>query len=214
MPKPINQELYDEVKKYADTVYSKPSAYKSGFIVKKYKEMGGTYEDDNKPRNLKRWFQENWRDIAGLEYPVYRPTKRVSGKTPLTPDEIDPENLLLQSLLKQIYRGEKNLPKFQGAGVPLAFGDYKISPYAYKQAEKLGIKIEPSKRKFKKIDIYDYNNQYIMSVGDTRYNDYRSYIKEKGQEYADTRRRLYKIRHERNRHKEGTPAYYADQLLW
>lgn len=214
MPKPINQELYDEVKKYADTVYSKPSAYKSGFIVKKYKEMGGTYEDDNKPRNLKRWFQENWRDIAGLEYPVYRPTKRVSGKTPLTPDEIDPENLLLQSLLKQIYRGEKNLPKFQGAGVPLAFGDYKISPYAYKQAEKLGIKIEPSKRKFKKIDIYDYNKQYIMSVGDTRYNDYRSYIKEKGQEYADTRRRLYKIRHERNRHKEGTPAYYADQLLW
>jgi len=53
-----------------------------------------------------------------------------------------------------------------------------------------------------------------VSIGDTRYNDYRSYIKEKGQEYADTRRRLYKIRHERNRHKLGTPAYYADQLLW
>ena len=53
-----------------------------------------------------------------------------------------------------------------------------------------------------------------MSIGDTRYNDYRSYIKEKGKEYADTRRRLYKIRHEKNRHKLGTPAYYADQLLW
>ena len=65
-----------------------------------------------------------------------------------------------------------------------------------------------------KIDPYAYNKQYIMSIGDTRYNDYRSYIKEKGKEYADNRRRLYKIRHEKNRHKEGTPSYYADQLLW
>ena len=214
MPIVDNPELYSKAKQIADEKYSKPSAYKSGFIVKTYKDLGGTYTDDKQPKNLKRWFKENWKDIGGLEYPVFRPTKKISKDTPLTPDEIDFNNLLQQIFLKQKIKGESNLPAFKGKGVPLAFGEYKIDPYAYKQAKKLGIKIEPSKKKFKKIDIYDYNNQYIMSIGDTRYNDYRSYIKEKGKEYADNRRRLYKIRHEKNRHKLGTPAYYADQLLW
>ena len=40
---PNNQKLYDKAKKIADEKYSKPSAYKSGFIVKSYKDMGGTY---------------------------------------------------------------------------------------------------------------------------------------------------------------------------
>lgn len=39
----VNQALYDKAKKIADEKYSKPSAYKSGFIVKSYKDMGGTY---------------------------------------------------------------------------------------------------------------------------------------------------------------------------
>ena len=113
MPTPANQELYNRVKKYADTIYVKPSAYKSGFIVKKYKELGGEYIDDNKPKDLKRWFKEEWQDVGGLEYPVYRPTKRVSKKTPLTPSEINPTNLKKQILLKQELKGDKNLPKFK-----------------------------------------------------------------------------------------------------
>ena len=35
MPTPADQSLYNKVKAYADTIYTKPSAYKSGFIVKK-----------------------------------------------------------------------------------------------------------------------------------------------------------------------------------
>jgi hypothetical protein len=205
-----NPELYEKAKRIVYQEYPKHSAYRSGQLVKRYKEMGGTYSGKKENTGLTNWFKENWKDIGGLDYPVYRPTKRVNKKTPLTPEEIDPENLLQQILLKQQYKGDKNLPAFKGKGV----GEYKIDPYAYKQAKKLGVKIEPSKKKFKKIDIYDYNNQYIMSIGDTRYNDYRSYIKEKGQDYADIRRRLYKIRHEKNRHKLGTASYYADQLLW
>lgn len=54
MPKPTNQELYDKVKSYADIIYSKPSAYKSGFIVKKYKELGGQYADDKQPKATER----------------------------------------------------------------------------------------------------------------------------------------------------------------
>lgn len=112
MPIPANPKLYAEVKKYADSIYSKPSAYKSGFIVKTYKDHGGTYYDDNKPKNLKRWYNERWTDIANKEYPVYRPTKRVSRETPLLPNEIDPYNLKEQILLKQKIKGFYNLPPF------------------------------------------------------------------------------------------------------
>jgi hypothetical protein len=114
MPTPANKALYDKVKEYADTIYKKPSAYKSGFIVKKYKELGGEYIDDKKPKDLKRWFKEEWKDIGGLDYPVYRPTKRVNEKTPLTPAEIKPSNLLRQIELKQKLKGDYNLPKFMG----------------------------------------------------------------------------------------------------
>lgn len=112
MPIIANLKLYEKAKQIADKTYAKPSAYKSGFIVKKYKELGGTYIDDKKPKNLKRWYKEQWLDVGGLAYPVYRPTKRVSKDTPLTVSEIDPENLRKQSQLKQKIKGSKNLPPF------------------------------------------------------------------------------------------------------
>jgi hypothetical protein len=113
MPKVDNPDLYKKAKKIADEKYLKSSAYKSGFIVKKYKELGGTYSDDNKTRNLKRWFMEDWKDIGHLSYPVYRPTRKINKHTPLTPSEIDPANLRKQIILKQKIRGNKNLPKFK-----------------------------------------------------------------------------------------------------
>jgi hypothetical protein len=113
MPTPIDTELYSEVKREANKIYKKPSAYKSGWIVKKYKEMGGRYLDDKKPKNLKRWFKEEWGDIGGLEYPVYRPFKRVNYSTPYTAFEINPYNAIQQINLKQKIKGEKNLPPFQ-----------------------------------------------------------------------------------------------------
>jgi hypothetical protein len=112
MPKVLNQDLYNLAKREADKIYSKPSAYKSGYIVKKYKELGGKYGDDNKPKNLKRWYQEKWKDVGGKSYPVYRPTKRISKKTPLTVNEIDKKNLKEQINKKQIIKGKKNLPPF------------------------------------------------------------------------------------------------------
>ena len=108
-----NQELYDKVKLYADQIYKKPSAYKSGFIVKTYKQLGGTYTDDKKDKPLKRWFNERWSDIGHKDYPVYRPTVRVNKKTPLIPSEIEPKQLKEQIKLKQKIKGNKNLPKFQ-----------------------------------------------------------------------------------------------------
>ena len=112
MPFPKDKELYEKVKKEADSIYKKPSAFKSGYIVKKYKELGGEYEDDNKPKNLKRWFKEEWRDIGNSNYPVFRPTKRINENTPLTPEEINPKNLKEQIKRKQIIKGDKNLSPF------------------------------------------------------------------------------------------------------
>ena len=113
MPVIVDKELYNLVKLHADEVYDKPSAYKSGYIVKTYKKLGGRYEDDNETKNLSRWFKEEWKDVGNKSYPVYRPTIRVNKITPLTIDEIDKTNLKKQIKQKQIIRGEKNLPPFQ-----------------------------------------------------------------------------------------------------
>lgn len=116
MPIPADSHLYQQVKKEADKIYDRPSAYKSGWIVKTYKSRGGEYLDDRKPRNLKRWFREEWTDInpykSDRTYPVYRPTKRISKATPLTVSEIAPENIVRQSIRKQRYKGNRNLPPF------------------------------------------------------------------------------------------------------
>jgi hypothetical protein len=110
---PLDPKLYEKAKRIADEIYEKPSAYKSGFIQKKYKELGGTYKETGKERPLKRWFDEEWTDIGNKSYPVYRPTKRINKNTPLTLDEISPENARRQILRKQKIRGTKNLPPFK-----------------------------------------------------------------------------------------------------
>ena len=112
MPEILDKKLYSEVRAEADKVYAKHSAYKSGWIVKTYKDRGGRYRDDKKPKNLARWFREEWVDIGKKDYPVYRPTKRISKETPLTASEIDPAFAKKQIALKQKIKGTKNLPKF------------------------------------------------------------------------------------------------------
>jgi hypothetical protein len=75
--------------------------------------MGGTYKKDKKVKSLKRWFKEEWADIGHKSYPVYRPTKRISKKTPLTASEIDPIQAKKQIRRKQTIKGTRNLPKFK-----------------------------------------------------------------------------------------------------
>jgi hypothetical protein len=113
MPIVNDPDLYESVKKKANAIYAKPSAYKSGWIVKTYKEFGGTYSDDDKPKKLKQWYQERWLDIGDKDYPVYRPSVRVNKTTPLTVSEIDPKNLQKQIETKQKIKGKKNLPPFK-----------------------------------------------------------------------------------------------------
>ena len=111
MNKPLDKELYAHVKREADEKYGKStSAYKSGFLVRRYKELGGEYSGKKTDDGLVNWYRSYWKDIGGLDYPVYRPTKKISSS--LTPDEIDPKNLKEQIMLKQLIRGNK-LPPFK-----------------------------------------------------------------------------------------------------
>ena len=90
---------------------------------------------------------------------------------------------------------------------------YKISTHTKTQAKKIGVQVKPSKVKGKKIDVFK-NGKKVASVGALGYGDYPTFKRTKGKKYADERRRLYKIRHNKNRNKRGTPSYYADKLLW
>lgn len=92
-------------------------------------------------------------------------------------------------------------------------GLYTILPYTYKQAHKLNVKIEHSDKPKYKLKVITPKGDVIY-CGAKGYNDYPTYWKKYGKEFADKRRKLYKIRHNNDRHRIGTPGYYADKLLW
>jgi len=90
---------------------------------------------------------------------------------------------------------------------------YTIKKYSYKQAKKLGVTIQPSTRKNKKIDVYKNGNK-VASVGALGYGDYPTFMQTEGLTSAKNHRRKYKMRHEKDRHVKNSPGFYADQILW
>ena len=96
---------------------------------------------------------------------------------------------------------------------------YHITKYTYKQAAKIGVRVKPSTNQTKKIDVFKQNKngkpeRKIASVGALGMNDFPTYIQKRGLNYAKTRRRLYKMRHERDRHVKWSRGWLADKLLW
>jgi len=141
MPIIDNPVLYEKAKKIIYKQYLKPSAYRSGALVKLYKEMGGTYSGKKTNTGLTNWFKAEWADIGNGDYPVYRPTKRINKSTPLTASEIDPVQLKKQIKLKQKIKGTKNLPPFIKRGGKLRANDIqKILEASYEEEppEKIG----------------------------------------------------------------------------
>lgn len=59
MDKYIDKNIYRKAKKIADKKYETHSAYKSMYISKLYKDLGGRYKGKNK-KNLKEWRNERW----------------------------------------------------------------------------------------------------------------------------------------------------------
>jgi hypothetical protein len=122
--------IYKKVKNEADRKFKeKTSAYKSLYIVRRYKELGGKYDDNNKrPSKLKRWVNEKWIRISpktgkpmyknkkivpcgrsskeqkkGIKKGLCRPYKRVSDKTPKTYKELSVKELKKRASLKKRY---------------------------------------------------------------------------------------------------------------
>ena len=100
----VNPKIYEQAKKEADKVYKRHSAYKSMFISKKYKELGGKYKTEKKGQigSTTRWNKEEWVQVIpfltkGEKIPcgssnkknkVCRPLKRVDKNTPITINEL------------------------------------------------------------------------------------------------------------------------------
>ena len=94
--------MYNRTKKQVYKKYPKHSAYRSGILVKTYKaKFKSKYGNRKKPykgkrtrkKGLSRWFSEKWvnqRGKVGYKYKsdIYRPTYRITKKTPVTHKEL------------------------------------------------------------------------------------------------------------------------------
>jgi len=103
---PKDKVLYEKAKCIVYEQYTTHSAYRSGALVKKYKEMFlqkhgkiNPYIGNKTPnKGLKRWFREEWKADNGKsgytnKSSVYRPTIRISQDTPKTFSEISKKEL-------------------------------------------------------------------------------------------------------------------------
>ena len=213
-----NYNLYKRAKQIADKTYKKPSAYKSGFIIKKYKELGGTFSGD-KPKNIgiERWFKEKWvrvNPVVGNKtYPVYRPTKRINKDTPLTIDEIDPNNLRQQIDLKQIIKGNRNLPPFKklGSGSYYNINNYTNPKIVFTKAKKIygkDVNIKLSDKSNKKYMMLNPNTNKWFYFGQMGYEDFTKHK-------DNLRRERFKKRnHKWASYDKYTPSYASFYLLW
>lgn len=86
---------------------------------------------------------------------------------------------------------------------------YTITDYTKRRAKELGLTVAVSKKKGKKLDVFK-EGELIASIGDTRYKDFPTFALEDGQEVANERQRLYRLRHKKNTLNELLALY----LLW
>ena len=120
MSVPTNQKLYDKVKKQIYIKYTKHSAYRSGLLVQEYKKQFKKLYPNKLPykgikpkkKGLARWFKEDWKSDTGKYYyssksSVYRPTKRITKKTPKTFSELSKKQIKIAKQ-KKLIKGRVN----------------------------------------------------------------------------------------------------------
>ena len=122
MPQPKDKELYEKIKNEITNKY-KPSGYRSGMIVRKYKEEyykkhknNNAYIGDRNNSNLRKWFLEQWtnqRGEIGYKYKgdIYRPTIKINNKTPTTFNELTKEQIKKAQKEKKTKGRVKNFSK-------------------------------------------------------------------------------------------------------
>ena len=107
MVEPTDEKIYNTVKKKIYKEQPKHSAYRSGTVVKEYKKRftkkygkrKSPYKGNKtKKSGLKRWFDEKWVNQRGeVGYKnmndIYRPTFRITKKTPTTHGELSKKQI-------------------------------------------------------------------------------------------------------------------------
>ena len=102
MSKPKDKVLYEKIKKKIYKDIPKHSAYRSGIVVssykksfkKKYGSQKNPYKGEyTRKKGLGRWFDEKWVNQRGEigykhKHDIYRPSKRITKKTPTTHTEL------------------------------------------------------------------------------------------------------------------------------
>jgi hypothetical protein len=98
-----NKALYKKAKDQADKIYKRDGLYKSAYIVKAYKEMGGTYTGKkDTSKGVRRWLeQEQWVNVLnylrdgsrvpcgeGPKVEACRPLVRATKDTPISLPEL------------------------------------------------------------------------------------------------------------------------------
>lgn len=131
-PEPLDPVLYAKVRKEADKSFAVSSAYKSGWIVKTYKDRGGAYASSMGSERVKtgdsgltRWFKEKWVDLNrptgngsfepcgrkqdsnSTKYPLCRPSIKVNQGTPRTVGSLSSAS---------IAKAKKDKAKVKGTG--------------------------------------------------------------------------------------------------
>lgn len=126
MPEPANKALYEEVKDEAKSKFKRyPSLYASSWIVKTYKERGGTYKGPKpKTGGTDQWRKEKWVQIIPFlksgrvvecgqdtkDTKACRPLKRVNKSTPTTLPELMKKHTK-KDILEMARKKNKNMKK-------------------------------------------------------------------------------------------------------
>ena len=182
MSEPIDKVLYNKVKKKADEKFqSKTGIYKSSWIVKEYKRLGGKYKGKkSNKKGILRWYKEKWIDLnrpiknksgkvigykscgrksvnSKSKYPLCRPSKRITSKTPKTFKEIGKKSIDLAKKRKAKVKGsfnitfntKKSIRKYKKKSAKKSIRKYKKKS-AKKSIRKYKKSAKKSIRKYKK----------------------------------------------------------------
>lgn len=104
---PRDPALYERIKKEINQKIPKPSAYRSGILVqtykKRYAKKHGTRKNPYTGKKtsslgLARWFREKWVNQKGQigyhsKSDIYRPSRRITQKTPVTYGELSSKQI-------------------------------------------------------------------------------------------------------------------------
>lgn len=118
---PVDKNLYNKTKKQVYKKHPKHSAYRSGILVKTYKKnFYKKYGKNKQPylgkknskKGLMRWFNEEWKNQRGeigykYKNDIYRPTKKITKKTPKTYKELSKKRIKL-ARTKKYKKGRVN----------------------------------------------------------------------------------------------------------